>query len=340
MAAFARRVRELGADGWEVVKGDAAIVVPEHFERVLPFTSQAYRQDARDSLLQAYVAAREADLPVALVRERDGIDDGARLYLCPSAKLLTVPGLDRLGELAEAGATVYLSFFAGSTADQRGPWLTDLRRLFGVEHRLRHGLVDPIAGDDVTLDFVEDLGEIAAGTRLTFAVAGEPSARALLPVEPAGAEVVAVDGYGRPALLRHDLGAGRAVLCTYPLEHMAARTPWANPESTWRIYSALAGLAGVRRPVRVDDPRVLVGHLRSGGTETMLLVNCSNEPLELERLSPDEPGAGAWPVALGAFEVAWLPLADCSPRGAHELVLGAVPLTKGGMRQPELRTLR
>ncbi|HXQ86487.1 MAG TPA: hypothetical protein VN746_07415, partial [Gaiella sp.] len=70
------------------------------------------------------------------------------------------------------------------------------------------------------------------GTRLTFAVAGEPSARSYLPVETAGAEVVAVDRHGRPALLRHAVGAGRTVLCTYPLEHMAARTPRVNPEDT------------------------------------------------------------------------------------------------------------
>jgi hypothetical protein len=56
---------------------------------------------------------------------------------------------------------------------------------------------------------------------------------------------------------------------------MAARTPWANPEDTWRIYSALAAEAGVSRPVRVDDPRVLVGRISSGGSETALFVNCS-----------------------------------------------------------------
>ena len=58
------------------------------------------------------------------------------------------------------------------------------------------------------------------------------------------------------------LGAGSTVLCTYPLEHMAARTPRVNPEDTWRLYSALAADAGVSRPVRVDDPRVLVGRVR------------------------------------------------------------------------------
>src|SRR5207344_528189 len=139
------------------------------------------------NLLQAYVAAREADLPVELVRERDGIASRARLYLAPCAKLLTAPGIERLQELAEGGATVYLSYFAGSTANQRGPRLSWLDEIFGVRHLLRYGLVDPIVEEQVTFDFVEDFGELSAGTRLTFHVAGEPSARAYLPVEPAGA---------------------------------------------------------------------------------------------------------------------------------------------------------
>ena len=94
----------------------------------LPFTEQSYRSDLRDNLFQAYVAAREADLPVAPMREYDGLRDSARLYLAPCAKLLTAPGIDRLRELAEGGATVYASYFAGSTANQRGPWLSVARR--------------------------------------------------------------------------------------------------------------------------------------------------------------------------------------------------------------------
>src|SRR5215216_325368 len=144
---FASLVRELSANEWERVAGDAALVVPEHFERVLPFTEPAYRHDLRENLLQGYVAAREADLPVELVRERDGLPGGAQLYLVSCAKLLTAPGLDRLRELAEAGATVYASYFAGSTPIQRGPWLSSLDEIFGVRHRLRPGLVDPLVED-------------------------------------------------------------------------------------------------------------------------------------------------------------------------------------------------
>ena len=67
VARFSRLVRDLEVDGWDPVRGDVAIVVPEHFERALPFTTEAYRRDIRDDLLQSYVAAREADLPVALL---------------------------------------------------------------------------------------------------------------------------------------------------------------------------------------------------------------------------------------------------------------------------------
>ena len=100
LAEFSSLVRELSGTGWERVAGDVALVVPEHFERVLPFTHDAYRSDLGADLLQSYVAAREADLPIGLLRERDGLPDTARLYLVPSAKLLTGPGLQRLRALA------------------------------------------------------------------------------------------------------------------------------------------------------------------------------------------------------------------------------------------------
>jgi hypothetical protein len=326
LAAFGRLVREL--EPWEAEGGEAAIVVPEHFERVLPFASPEYRRDIRDDLLQAYIAAREADLPVRLVRERDGLPEGPRLVLAPCAKLITAPGLDRLRELARGGAAVYLSYFAGSTPNQRGPWLAWLGEIFGVRHRLRYGLGDPIEGDEVVLEMVEDLGELAAGTRLAFRVAGEPSARAHLPVEPAGAQVLAVDAGGRPALLRHPLGSGWTVLCTYPLEHMAARAPRVNPESTWRLYSALASAAGARRPVRVDDPRVLAARLRTARGERALFVNCSSEAIDAvpvleDRLDPPLDRLALKPFGVSAPRMA-APTATQTRRDAPRMTRPAL----------------
>jgi len=55
-----------------------------------------------------------------------------------------------------------------------------------------------------------------------------------LPAEPAdgpgAAEVPATDAHGRPALLLRPIGPGSLVLCTYPVEHMAALTSRVNPD--------------------------------------------------------------------------------------------------------------
>ncbi len=328
---FSGLLRRLRGTAWRRVAGDVALVVPEHFERVLPFTTPAYRQDIGADLLQSYAAAREADLPVELVRERDGLPDSARLYLVPSAKLLTAPGLDRLRALATRGATVYVSYFAGSTPNQRGPWLAWLDEIFGVRHALRYGLVDPIEDAEVTFELVTGLGDLAAGTRLHFHVAGQPSARAYLPVEPVAAEVVAVDAHGRPALVRHRMGAGCTVFCTYPLEHMAANTPRANPESTWRLYSALAHEAGVERPVSVDDPRVAVARLATADGEIALFLNLSADRIEVDPVVDGvELALPKGTLTLEPFDVATAPYkAAASPPPAGRRVGSALATGEG-----------
>jgi endo-1,4-beta-mannosidase len=317
LSEFAALVGRLAEHGWERVCGDVALVVPEHFERELPFTEEAYRVDMRANLLQAYVAAREADLPVELVRERDGLPATARLYLVPSTKILTGPGLDRLNALATSGAVVYLSYFAGSTPNQRGPWLSWLDDIFGVRHGLRYGLVDTIEEDEVELRFLADFGDVVRGTTLSFRAAGSPSARSYLPVESVGAEVIAVDGHDRPALLRHRVGSGSTVLCTYPLEHMAAQTANVNPETTWRLYSALAEVAGVSRPIRVLDPRIFVGRLRAGDGETALFVNCSADAVEIEPIVAGvELAVPAGALALEPFGVVAAAITDAEHQPA------------------------
>jgi hypothetical protein len=122
-------------------------------------------------------------------------------------------------------------------------------------------MVDPIEDDVVEFRFTEDFGGIRSGETLRFPAAGNENVRSYLPVEARGAKVVAVDGHGRPALLRNTVGDGEAVLCTYPLEHLAAAGARVNPEDSYRIYDALADVAGVARRVTSGDPRVLTDTL-------------------------------------------------------------------------------
>jgi hypothetical protein len=144
-------------------------------------------------------------------------------------------------------------------------------------------LADPIEDDMVEITFTEDLGTLSAGSTLNFRVAGTDHSRAYLPVRPVSAEVIAIDQHGRPALLRRRCGSGWVVLCTYPLEHMAAVTPRVNPEPTSRLYDALAALAGVHRPVTVEDPRVSADVLaHADGRQFVFLVSQADTSLQVK----------------------------------------------------------
>lgn len=233
----------------------AALVVSAYLEERFPLTPVADGPFVFRNLRQAWIAAWEADLPLAMVREQDGIDDGHQLYLVPSTKALLAPTWRRLESLAEAGATVYASYAAGEDSWQRGPWWAEMNRIFGVEHQLRYGLVEP-ADPEVSFDVVVPFGGLEAGGRLSFVTSGTENSQSYLPVRPVEAEVLLADQHGRPALLRRRVGAGWMVLGTYPLEHFAAARPRANPEDTARLYRALAVEAGVVCPVSVDDPLV------------------------------------------------------------------------------------
>ncbi len=255
-------------------------MVSSYLEAQYPFTQPEDAAAVFEISRQAYVATREADLPVGVSRELDGIPDDALLYLVPSTKQLTAPSWRQLIKLAEGGATVYASVYLGDHPTQRGPWWPDLDATFGVKKTTRYGLVDPVLDDTVTLRFQRNFGPIPAGEELTFPVAGTADSRAYLPVEPTDADVVAVDGHGRPALLSRRTGRGAMVLGTYPLEYFAAITPDINPEPTWRLYDALAIEAGVVRAVTVADPRIAVAELHHhDGRSFVWFVNHSAETI-------------------------------------------------------------
>jgi endo-1,4-beta-mannosidase len=283
MAAFAGLLGRVGITGCTRADSETALVVPSYLDTAYPFTQPADRTYLAEVLRQAYVSARLADLPPALTRESDGLAEGARLYLLPSAKQLLSPTWHELEARAEAGATVYVSYSPGPHLVHAGPWYARLNGMFGVRHQLGYGAPVPIEDDLLTLTLAQDFGGLPAGRQLVFPVAGTGRSRTYLPVEPDGAEVLAADGHGRPALLRRRAGRGALILCTYPIEYMAALTPEVNPCAVTTLYDALGSAAGVQRPVVVDDPRVAADVLvHDDGSHFAWLVSHATEPVTVK----------------------------------------------------------
>lgn len=76
---------------------------------------------------------------------------------------------------------------------------------------------------------------------------------AMPPVSATEAEVLAVDGADRPALLRRRIGAGARILCAYPLKHLAAGTPRVNPNVITAFCDVPASESGADRTIHVGD---------------------------------------------------------------------------------------
>jgi endo-1,4-beta-mannosidase len=291
MRKFARTLDAIDHTRTERADTDTAIIVSSYLDTQYPFTSPDSHVAVGRSLQQAYIAARLADLPPRLTRETTGIEEGARLYLAPSVKQLLATTAARLEELASSdGATVYVSYCAGDVSWHRGPSYGNMNELFGVRHQLDVGLANRIEDDTVQLTFTRDFGGLPQGATLDFKTAGSEHSRAYLPLTPTTAEVIATDSHGRPALLRRQVGRGSLILCSYPLEYMAALTPRVNPDATVALYGALAAHAGVRRPVSVDDPRVACDVLaHHDGSRFAVIASHADEILTLKPvLAPGE----------------------------------------------------
>jgi endo-1,4-beta-mannosidase len=283
MQAFAETLKKIDAPRCGRADTDTALIVSSYLDTRYPFTSPEAAAAISKALQQSYISARLADLPPKLSRETGGIEPGARLYLAPSVKQILAPTAAALEGLADKGACVYVSYSAGDVSWHRGPSYGRMNDLFGVRHQLDVGLADPIADDVVELTFTRDFGGLTRGATLAFRAGGSEHSRAYLPVVPTTAEVIATDARGRPALLRRQAGRGSLILCTYPLEYMAAATPRVNPDATVILYNALATHAGVRRPVSVDDPRVACDVLvRDDGAYFAVLVSHADEELTLK----------------------------------------------------------
>ena len=266
-----------------VRQSDAALVVPSYLDTVYPFTVEQDRTYLADMLRQAYVSARLADLPLALTRESDGIGHDARLYLVPSAKQLLSPTWHELEALAAGGATVYVSYSAGTDSVHAGPWYARLNEMFGVEHQLGYGAPARVEDEKVTLSSPRISGRSPAARSLPSVPPGTERAAAYLPVRPDGAEVVAVDGHDRPALpaAPHRRGLDDPVHLSDRAH--GGRNSGGQPRGDQHALRRAGDPRGRGRPVTVDDPRVAADVLvHSDGSQFAWLVSHAAEPVTVK----------------------------------------------------------
>jgi endo-1,4-beta-mannosidase len=269
--------------------------------------------------LSTLILSRRAGLKVAFPREYSDWQQYP-LILLPSPLTSTERNFvhvhtrfwETVRAYVENGGTLYASL----CADAAIPEMADL---FGAR------LADHLPAADAEIKLATAFADLPAGT--TFRWQGNLSPRyspAIL--ETTGGQVIALDQDGRPALVAHQYGKGKTLLCAYPLESSLATQPGAfeQPEETFRLYRALRQWAGIAPRFETDHPSVEVGTLTGTGRGYAVIASHFPEPSgvkittslpikRLQHLTPDGPlplelKGNCWKMKLepfGGAVVAW-----------------------------------
>jgi len=184
-------------------------------------------------------------------------------------------------------------------------------------------IVDRAAADrPAVLRFVAPWGPFGPGDEIELPSGDGTNLTRGVRLAVHGAQPVALDANGDPALVIAERGAGRAVTCAYPVELLLARVPDAHGASdrSWGIYAGLASLVGSTDEAAVDHPDVSTGSLSGPRGWLTALTNHGPAPLQVEvrvpagtqravlvgpaGRSPLEIGGGVALVPLGAYGAA------------------------------------
>jgi endo-1,4-beta-mannosidase len=299
---FARILDQLDLSGIEPSPAEAGIVVPDEWAKphgdfsrlglegpsIIPYVStqdggavsgqtlpDTSEQNSKltGAWLSSFILSRRAGFKADFPREYTAWQSRPMILL-PSPLTGTENNLVHVHTDFWEKARRYVAnggaLYASVSADAAIPGMAEL---FGAR------LVDHASVTDVTLRMVASFGDLKPGDMLRYTPPSGGSQYWAALIELRGGKVIAVDQAGRPALVTNTVGAGKTLLCAYPLECYLAGKPSAfeTGEDTYRIYRAFRDWAGIRPQFQTDQPSVEVMSLKGTNRGFAVVVNHSPE---------------------------------------------------------------
>jgi endo-1,4-beta-mannosidase len=345
---FSQVVSRLDLTGITPAPAEIGIVIPDEWAKVHgdfsrmgltgpavePYVSQAdgdaipgrpqpdtgaANQWLMSSALTSFILARQVGLKADFPREYSGWEKRPMLFMPSPITSTSDPFLthvhsdfyEKTKGYVEKGGFLYASLAADGA-------VPEMSSLFGAR------IVDRAVSSEVTIKMTESFGNLKPGDTFHYSVpsASIQSWGALL--EVSSGKVIAVDQNGNPALVVNSFGAGKTLLCAYPIEHYLANVPAAfgQPDNTRKLYEAFREWAGVKPAFRSDRPEIEVSSLKGDDRGYLVVVNHSDQAQDASILStvpvhsyflinpdgtkPNELEGTNTKIHLGAYEAAVL----------------------------------
>lgn len=342
-------VSKLDLTGVAPAPADVAIVIPDEWSKphgdfshfgltgpaVTPYVSQADADaipgrpppDASagnqwliSSALSTFILTRRASLRADFPREYADWEKRPMLFLpSPLTSTGNEPLLahvhsdfyEKARKYVEKGGFLYASLASDGA-------IPGMSSLFGAR------IVDRSVSSEVKIIITAPFGNLKPGDTFHYSVPSATIQSWGVLLEVSTGKVIGVDQDGHPALVTNTIGAGKTLLCAYPIEHYLATVPagFDSPENTYTIYEAFRDWAGFKPSFRSDRSDVEVSSLNGDRRGYLVVVNHSNQPQDVtissklgvrsySWIAPDgvkalSVASGSVKYHLGAFEGAIL----------------------------------
>ena len=223
-----------------------------------------------------YCLAKQAGINLRFAYINEPLPD-AKLYLLPSVNGTSCMSLERYTELREkvaAGAQLYISM-------DNGYW-SEFKTLSGLR--------------------VKDSAKYCDRLTVTFEDLEIPFSRTTrFELESEGAEILARDSLGYPAIAEYANGKGKVQYVNFPLEAMLLERSGAFEENYCQVYKKLFRSTIAQNAVRTENPNVCVTlHPAEDGTTYCVVINYTPERQALNLQFAD--GVGVQEVYYGDLE--------------------------------------
>lgn len=254
---IARVVARLEAGRYALAPERAAVIVPAGPSDLERSPGALGRSQ---SCFNAYVAAKEAHIPVAVVSEGDDLAGFSAVFV-PSAGALSEILWTELAALVRSGGSVVLSYGGGTPEPL-------FREVFGVDFRADAGERDTFSCRDGEQGLFPGLGSFDAALRVSN----------LGLVVPESASVAAVDASGIPLVTVNRYGRGSAIFLAVPLEQAIARGVSAADTEQARtmvrtLYRTAARESGANGFVACDEPAAEIALFIGEDDDALLVLN-------------------------------------------------------------------
>jgi hypothetical protein len=308
---FSKVVSQLDLTGIAPAPADVGIVIPDEWAKVhgdfsrmgltgpavTPYVSQADgdaipgrpQPDASaanewlmSSALSSFILARQVGLKADFPREYSDWETRPILFMPSPITSTSDPFLahvhsdfyEKARRYVEKGGFLYASLAADAAAPE-------MSSLFGAR------IADRVISTEVTIKMTEPFGNLKPGDTFHYTIPSPGLQSWGVLLEVSTGKVIAVDQDGRPALVINSLGAGKTLLCAYPIEHYLASVPAAfdQPENTRKLYDAFRDWVSVKPAFRSDRSDVEVSLLKADHRGYLVVVNHSDQPQDPSILS-------------------------------------------------------